>query len=57
MIAKGPRVHKDEDRSHQPRQQTTPSSRERQTTAVEDHVKKREKLSDKASGKTKCPGR
>lgn len=57
MIAKGPRVHKDEDRSHQPRQQKTPSSRERQTTAVEDHVKKREKLSDKASGKTKCPGR
>jgi hypothetical protein len=57
MTAKGPLAHKDEDRSRQPRQETTPSSRERHSAAVEDHVKKREKLSEKASGKTKPPGR
>jgi hypothetical protein len=52
MRAKGPRAHKDADRSQQPRQKSTPSG-ERHNAAVEDRVKKREKLSDKISGKTK----
>lgn len=47
MTAKGPRASDDEDSSQQPRQERTPSVRERRSVATEDHTSERQNLSDK----------
>jgi hypothetical protein len=47
MANKEPKAQRDEDSAQQPRQHTTPSSREQRSKTVEDHLKEREKISAK----------
>jgi hypothetical protein len=49
MASKESKLQREDDHSQQPRQHKTPSRVERQSKAVEDHLKEREKISRKTT--------